>query len=77
MLKYLNYTAYIFIIIYIFGVYISLKFNYLYNLRFKLLNYYINKYNITLKNKDINRARELYLVTVQFTLYVRGYYYEK
>lgn len=55
MFKYFNYIACLLIIIYIIyviNVYMCFKLNYLYNLRIKVLNYNINKYNIISKNKD-------------------------
>jgi hypothetical protein len=47
-MKYLNYISYFLIIVYIvyvLNVYVCIKFNYLHNLKIKILNHYINKYN--------------------------------
>jgi hypothetical protein len=55
LIKYLNYISYFLIIVYIvyvLNVYICIKFNYLHNLKIKILNHYINKYKIISNEKD-------------------------
>lgn len=54
MVAYLNYISYLLItiyIIYVVMVYISLKFNYLFNLRARVVNHFMNKYKIISNDK--------------------------
>lgn len=66
MLKYLNYASYLILglySIYLFVVYISLKFNYLDKIRSNIINRFVLKYEISNNKELLNLLKIHYLIT--------------